>query len=254
MPIDLHNWLLVFVRMGAFLAVVPIFSAINFPVQLRVALGAIVAFVLSPGLPALPLAGADWLTLIALIVKEVGVGLALGFVTRMVLYATDLAGAFISTEMGLSLSVSFNPSAGMQSQVPGTILFYLASMLLLTFDLHHWFLAAFHRSYELLPIGVARLRSGLLTDIVAQTAGIFTLALLIAAPMIAVSFVITLVFSALSRAVPQMNVFSESFAFRTMAGLAVFGLTIQLMAQHILNYLRRLPEDMLRVAQLLGGG
>ena len=80
------------------------------------------------------------------------------------------------------------------------------------------------------------------------------LGLQIAAPVMAVSFVITIVFSVLGRAVPQMNVFSESFPVRTLAGLAVFGLTCTFMAQHIANHLRRLPEDMLRVAQLMGAG
>ena len=51
-----------------------------------------------------------------------------------------------------------------------------------------------------------------------------------------------------------MNVFIESFSFRVLAGLAVFGLSLNLMAQHVVNYLRRLPEDVLRVAQLLGAG
>ena len=206
---------------------------------------------ISPELPAFPVQELSWVQLILLVVREVGVGLALGFVTRMVLYVTDLAGAFVSTEMGLNLSMSFNPLAGMQSQVPGTILFYLACMLLLTLNLHHWLLLAFYRSYEVLPIGGAALHSGLLTQIVEQTSGIFGVALLLAAPLIAVSMVITTVFSVLSRAVPQMNVFSESFAFRILSGLAVFGLTIQLMAQHIANYLRHLPEDVLTVAQLL---
>jgi flagellar biosynthesis protein FliR len=68
----------------------------------------------------------------------------------------------------------------------------------------------------------------------------------------AVSFLINVIFATLGRAVQQVNVFTESFAFRSLAGLAVFGLSLNLMAQHIANYLRRLPEDMLRVAQLLG--
>jgi len=34
----------------------------------------------------------------------------------------------------------------------------------------------------------------------------------------------------------------------------VFGLSLSLMAQHVLNYLRRLPEDMLQLAQLLALG
>jgi len=72
-----------------------------------------------------------------------------------------------------------------------------------------------------------------------------------AAPVMAVSFILALIFSVLGRAVPQMNVFSESFAIRLFAGLTVFGASMPLMAQHIANYLGRLPEDMLRVAALL---
>ena len=83
---------------------------------------------------------------------------------------------------------------------------------------------------------------------------LFLIGLLIAAPVIAVSFLVNVVFSILGRAVPQINIFIESFAFRILTGLAVFGLTLQLMSQHIVNYLRRLPEDLMRVAQLLGGG
>jgi len=67
-----------------------------------------------------------------------------------------------------------------------------------------------------------------------------------------VSFIISLVFSLLGRAVPQMNVFSESVALRPLIGLSVFGLTLDLMSEHIVNYLKQLPEDVLRVAQILG--
>ncbi|MCZ7637267.1 MAG: hypothetical protein M5U12_15290 [Verrucomicrobia bacterium] len=51
-----------------------------------------------------------------------------------------------------------------------------------------------------------------------------------------------------------MSAFMESFAIRALGGLIVFALSLNLMAQHLLNYLRRLPEDMMRVAQYLGQG
>jgi hypothetical protein len=38
---------------------------------------------------------------------------------------------------------------------------------------------------------------------------------------------------------------------RTLAGLAVFGLTCNLLAQHIVNQLNRIPEDFIRVARIL---
>ncbi len=185
---------------------------------------------------------------------EILIGLLLGFIGRMCFYGLDAAGNVIAVEMGVRPSADINPISGGQSDAPGLILNYLAITLFFSLDMHHWFLMAFQRTYELLPIGGAHLSVALFNDVVARTGGIFLVAIQISAPLIAVSFIISLVFSVLGRAVPQMNVFSESFAFRTLAGLTVFGMTLSLMAEHISNYLRQLPEDMLRVAQLLGRG
>jgi flagellar biosynthetic protein FliR len=127
----------------------------------------------------------------------------------------------------------------------------MAIVLWLGLDLHHWLLAAFQRTYDLLPVGGARLHEAVLDQVLGRCAELFVIALQITAPVLAVSFIISLVFAVLGRAVPQMNVFSESFATRILAGLSVFGFTCQLMAQHIVNYLRRLPEDMLTLAKLL---
>jgi flagellar biosynthesis protein FliR len=252
MPFDFSTWFLVFVRLGAFLAVLPFFSAANFPVQLRLALAAFGGGLLAPWVPSVHLASLTFSALVVLLVQEVAVGLLLGFIARMIFYAADIAGSIIATEMGLNLAPIFNPLTQNQTEAPGTILFLLASVVMLTLDLHHWILAGFERTYGLLPIGGAHLSRGLFSNVVGHTSAVFLVALQIAAPLIAVSFVITIVFSVLARAVPQMNVFVESYAFRTVGGLVVFGLTLQLMAQHVLNYLRRLPDDLARLAQLLG--
>lgn len=249
--LELTNWLMVFLRVSAMLSVFPVFSAANFPVQLRLALGALMAALVGPTLPPAP-ASEDFWGLIGVMSVEVGIGLTLGFVCRMVFFALDMAGAIIGTEIGLAMPSSLNPVSGTQSAAPASILYYLAAMLWLSLDMHHWMLAAFQKTYRFLPIGGAHLPEMLMTDMVARTGQTFWIALQLAAPIMAVSFIISLVFSVLGRAVPQMNVFAESFFIRILVGLTVFGLTMQLMSQHIINYLRRLPEDMLQIAQLLG--
>lgn len=248
--IDLANWMMVFVRVSAVLAVFPIFSARNFPVQLRLALGALMAFLVSPTLPPVP-TSSDFLGTLGLMAMEIGVGLLFGFASRMIFFALEMAGGIIGTEIGLSLPPSVNPLSEGQVTAPGTILFYLAAMLWLSLDMHHWMLVGFQKTYAYLPIGGAHLGQSSVLDIIARTSQTFLIALQLTAPIMAVSFIISLVFAVLGRAVPQMNVFTESFVIRTLAGLSVFGLTMQLMAQHITNYLRRLPEDMLNVAQLM---
>ena len=252
-PIDLVTWALVFARISAMLAIFPIFSSTYFPVQIRVALGALLAFLVTATLPPAAVGALTWWGVVGALVTEVSIGLLLGFVSRMVFYALDAAGNVMATEMGLMLSADFNPSSNVRTDAVGVILNYLAITLFLSTDLHHWAIIAMQRSYVMLPIGGARLSAELFADVVKRTSWVFVLAVQLSAPLIATSFVITLVFSVLGRAVPQMNVFTEQFAFRAMGGLFVFGLTLNLSAQHIANYLNRLPEDMVYVAQLLGG-
>lgn len=253
MEINYYNWLLVFMRASAFLLVLPFFSMANFPVTMRVAVGALMALLIAPLLPAFPLGRLDLISLLGVMIQEVSVGLLLGFVTRLIFYTVELAGNVISSEIGLNLASILDPMSQQSSQITGTVLVFLATVVMLTLNLHHWLLLGFERTYTVLPIGGAHLNSALFETIVAQTSRIFTLALQISAPVMAASFVITLVFAMLSRAVPQMNIFTEMYGFRVAGGLIVFGFTLQLTAQYVVNYLHRLPDDMLAVAQMLGG-
>jgi flagellar biosynthetic protein FliR len=247
------TWFLVFTRVGAMLTVLPMFSAQMLPVQLRVALGALVALLVTPLLPLVSAADLSIWLLVKLMFMEVSIGLLLGFICRFVFYALEIAGGFIATEMGLALPQEFNQLISAPTMAPGLLLYWIALMTMLSLDLHHWMIAGFQKSYALLPFGGAQLSEALLVDVVARSGKVFLLALQIAAPVMAVSFLVTLVFAVLGRAVPQMNVFSESFPVRTLVGLVTFGLTCSFMAQHIANYLRRLPEDMLNVAKLAAG-
>jgi flagellar biosynthetic protein FliR len=253
MEVDFYNWLLVFLRLSAFLFMLPFFSMAEFPVTMRVAMGALGAFLISPVLPPLELNKLDFISLLGVMLQEVSIGLLLGFVARLIFYAAEMAGSIISTEMGLNLAAIFDPMNQQSSQITGTVLVFLATVVLLTLNLHHWMLLAFARSYTVLPAGSAHLSNVLFETIVALTSRVFTIALQLSAPIIAASFVITLIFSMLSRAVPEMNVFSEMFGFRIVGGLIVFGLTLQLSAQYVANYLNRLPDDLLSIAQMLEG-
>ncbi|HTR40592.1 MAG TPA: flagellar biosynthetic protein FliR [Pseudomonadales bacterium] len=253
MGIDFYNWMLVFLRLSAFLMALPFFSMANFPVTMRVAIGALGALLIAPVLPPFPLNHLDFFSLLGVMIQEVSIGLLLGFVSRMIFYALEIAGSVISSEMGLNLAAIFDPTNQESSPIAGTILVLLATVVLLVLNLHHWMLLAFVHTYDVLPAGGAHLNSALFETIVAQTSHVFMIALQISAPIIAASFVITLVFSMLSRAVPEMNVFSEMFGFRIVGGLIVFGFTLQLSAQYVANYLNRLPNDLLAVAQMMGG-
>lgn len=254
MPWDYNNWMLVFVRAGAFLSILPIFTMLNVPVQVRIAMAALLAFLIAPTLPPFALPAAGFLDWIGLFLREILSGLAIGFVTRMVFFASDFAGQLIANEMGLNVATLYDPVSAHPTQAPGLVLFLLTCVLMLSLDMHHWLITGFQYTYTLLPTGAVRLREPLFNHIVEHTSRVFLVGVQIAGPMIAASFLAMLLLGFLGRLVPQMNIFNESFSIRIACGLVVFALTLQLTAQHILNGLRRLPEDMMRVAQYLGIG
>ena len=246
--------LLVFLRTSGFLAIFPLFGTRNFPVQLRLGLGLLLAMLIAPVVAPAELDTRTFWPLILIMVREVLAGLLLGFVSRMIFYALDFAGALIANEIGISMPSGMNPFAENQATVPSLVLYYLAAVLFLSIDGHHGLIIGLQRSFQLLPLGGAVATRDVALEIIKRTGETFGIAVRLAAPFVAVSFMITLVLSLLGRAVSQINVFSESFGIRLLAGLGVFGVTMQVLAEQIAYYMHRLPEDVLRVAQLANGG
>ena len=67
------------------------------------------------------------------------------------------------------------------------VLYYLAAMLFLSLDLHHWMLVGFTKTYDYLPIGGAHLSEAFAMDMIGRTSQTFGIALQLAAPVMAVS-------------------------------------------------------------------
>ena len=248
---DFTTWFVIFVRFSTYLLLFPVTSTQAIPVVVRLALAGLGSFLILPLVPAVEFDTVGVHQIFRVFFLEVSTGVILGLLARFIFYAVEIAGSLIATESGLMLSSNFNPITASFVSSPGVLLHWMTLILMLTLDLHHWLIIGLQRSYEIIPAGGARLTEVLLADILGRAGGMFVIALQMTAPVLATSFLVTIIFSLLGRAVPQMNVFSESFPVRTIAGLAVFGLTCNLLAQHIVNHLNRIPQDFLRVAEVL---
>jgi flagellar biosynthetic protein FliR len=248
MPLDLlYSGMMVFIRAGGLIALLPVFSGQSVPVQIRLAIAVLLAYLGAAQVRLAPAVPTDAIGLITVAVRELFIGLLMGFTIRLVFYAVEFAGQVMSTEIGLTVSSQIDPISHNTSSAVGTALFYLGSLLFLLSGCHHAVFLAFLRSFEIAPVGVLALHRSVAEVFVSATGNIFLLALQMAAPLLAVNFVVTFAFVILGKAAPSINVFSESFSVRVLTGIILLGLTLGLTAQAVLNALQGSPELMLRV-------
>ena len=106
-----------FLRLSAMMAVAPVFSAAGFNVRTRALFAVLIAALVAPSLPAPPvdnlLSGAG----VLMGIREIGVGLVLGFIVQMAFGAAVFAGQAISMTMGLGFAMAVDPQNGVQVPV-----------------------------------------------------------------------------------------------------------------------------------------
>jgi flagellar biosynthetic protein FliR len=242
---DIYPGLLIFLRATGMFLIMPVFSGAMIPATVRIAISAILAYLLAPifgnfgGVPG------HWFIVVMQVIHEVLTGLLMGFAVRFLLYALEMAGEIIAVQIGLSLSSNIDPVTRNQATPPNTMLLSLGTILFLVTGAYQFCLVAFARSFEIFPPS-AIFEPQSINTVIASSGRIFLLAVQISAPLLAISFLVNMSFSVLGRAAPSLNVFMLSFPVQILAGLTVFSMTLGLTIQYILRDIQYLPESMLR--------
>jgi len=240
---DMISWMLALFRASALMLSIPVFSHTAFPRKARLGFAALLAWIVAPDAPQAYPTEAFMLALIA--GKEIAIGVLMGLAVRMIFATFDLAASVIAVEIGLHPSPEFDSTNNISGNPLGTTLFYFGVIVFFS-GAHYAMILAFARSFELVPPGLQALDVNFVPVVVEHTARIIETGVLMAAPFIAVNFVINLAFSLLGRVVPRMNVFILSFGARTLAGLTMLMIGAGLLAHYIIREFGALPETMLR--------
>lgn len=221
---------LALMRISAFLMSWPVFSQMSVPNPTKILLSVVITFCVFNTIPrdGVPSSALES-SLIWLSARELLIGLLMGFASRLVFYAIEVGGHIIATSMGFASATVFNPASGASSTVIERFYLALLTLLLLTLNVHHFFLATLVESFREVPI------QSLGIDLAALNAeggsgamlqAVMVTGLQIAAPVMVLIFTLNIVMGIVGRAVPQINVLITSLPVNILAGLAVLVMTL----------------------------
>ncbi len=214
-------WLLAFTRFAGFFVQAPIWGSHHFDKKILIGSAAAWTFILFPALNVPPKLSFEPFTFIMLIVFQFFVGMIIGYASFIIMAAAQFAGSMLDTQMGLSVAASYDPASGTSINMMQRLHFYLAMIMFLCFNGHHFLVRAMFRSFDLIPLTGLSLNENVIGILIEMTAKIFYLGVQLAAPGMAALFITQVGLGMLARVAPQMNVFMLSFPLNIAIGLTI---------------------------------
>lgn len=219
--------LAVFCRIGTALMVVPGIGELNVPPRVRLVFALLTSFVLAPIVRAsYPAQPGELLPFAGLLLAEITIGLALGLIIRMFLMALQVAGTVIASQTGLAFAQNFDPTLGIQGALLASFITILGLVLIFESDIHHLMIAGLKSSYAILPPGGA-IPWGDFADLATRTFSlVFRLGIQLSAPFIVFSLVFYAAAGAISKLLPQVQIFFLTVPISILGGFALLAIVL----------------------------
>ncbi len=235
--LELYKFLLVFLRVGAAIMLMPGFltSYVNTKVRLSIALA--VAFVLMPVIgDKLPVVFTSFAPALKMILVEITYGVFIGIFMQILFSALNLAGNLAGQAIGFSNAQMFDPAFQQQSIVIETFLSITALTVIFITNLHHLMLGAVIDSYTLFPAGTSLPVDDFAKSISQTLNQSFITGFKIGSPFVAFTIVFYVGMGLVSRLMPQLNIFFLSLPLQIYLGVGLLFITVPVIMLWFIRY------------------
>ncbi len=223
-------------RLSGLLASAPLFSTYPIPIQVKVWLATLVAFILFPIIQvnssfAVP-TSVPALTII--LFKEFLIGFVIGYCANILFIGIELGVSTFTVQMGLSADQALNPASGGNSPVITQVFTLLATMIFIVIGAHQWLFAAIYNSFKTLPIGYTfEFTPSFVNEILLIVSQLFSIGLEIALPIFGILFITDILLGFTSKMMPQMNIFMVSIPLKIYLGLLLSLIFMRPIAEYL---------------------
>ncbi len=228
----LADMMLPFLRLSGLFASMIGLSAKSISPTVRGLLTVLLALIIMPVVPPVPVDNMVSLATIMIGVKELLIGIGIGFISMMVLNTFVLAGQIIAMQTGLGFASIVDPVNGINVPAVGQFFLILATLLFWTLDGHLAMIEMVVISFDAFPIVGSWWTQQQLFDIVRWGSWMFISAVTLSLAPIVSLLIVNLAFGVMTKAAPQLNIFSIGFSIAQMMGLTIIWITLSNFTMH----------------------
>lgn len=231
-------FVMLLLRTSAFVVSWPIFGSELGNQQIKILFALILAMVLFPTLGwGGAQAEAAKANIFLLSIREVFVGLSLGYLARFFFFSFRIAGELIAQAMGLSSAQVFNPGLGGQTTAVEQFYVALVSLFYLGVNGHHYLISGLVKTLQVVPVAQMTLNTSQFVGVGHMVQEVVVLGLKFAAPVMISILVANLILGVVGKTVPQLNVLVTSFPINIMIGFFLMIITFPMLMDHMADFL-----------------
>ncbi len=241
--LDLFYWkqfLLVLIRMIAFISVMPYFSNPSVSNKVKVTFALFLSIIVFPLIPY-----EEWViptklfSITFLIFKEIMIGVILGFVVNLLFMSVVIMGELLGYQIGFTMATMVDPMSNMNNNILTIFSFVFATTLFLVLNGHYYFLWGMKESFVFLPPGLSMIKFSLLKYIVSLVKHIFVVAIKIGAPAIATVLLVDITLGFIGKVSPKVQIIFVGFPLKIVLGLValsvIFSVSFSLWKSEVRN-------------------
>ena len=186
-----------------------------------------------PAMPEVPLFSGNGLLIT---VQQVLIGVAIGFASQLLSQTFVLAGQVIAMQTSLGFASLVDPINGGSSPVIGQFYLMLGALVFFAVDGHIAMLHLMMMSFTTLPVSTTGLSLPSMQSLYGFMTVMLQMALSVSLAAIVAMLLINFAFGVMTRAAPQLNIFSMGFAVSMVCGLLILWLSLGGFMEHFLQH------------------
>lgn len=229
------HFLLLFGRIVAFMAFMPIFSHAAVSGKMRVALSFLFAIFLFPLIEINSSVTAD--TFLGGLLAEIALGATAAFFVNIIFDAVKIIGELVGYATALSMANFFDPASGTQMGIVAKFLFYIALALFFETGMYEMTIVMLVKSFSMVTLGGFDIFSydgiQLLIDEIGR---MFAFALSFAIPLFFIGFIIDIYYGYGTKSMPSFSPFVITFQIKFTLIFLFMMFGMEIFAENFTNY------------------